>query len=253
MKRALPWLGLTLAAAAGAATTEEAARLFDAKQWRAAASAYGAIVEREPGNALAWFRLARAQAAAGDPEASLGALQSWVAAGGRAYAAAMTVPELEPLRGDPRFQALIAPLRPCSAEEFRQFDFWLGEWNVEAPANPGAVSRSSITSTNGGCTIHEHYRSPAGYQGSSLNFYDAARKRWHQTWIDNEGQPLYLEGGRQGGSMVLATTGDPRNVERITWTPLPDGRVRQHWESTADGGETWTTVFDGYYSRREGG
>jgi hypothetical protein len=252
VKHAIPWLGLMLAAAVYAATPEEAARLFDAKHWQAAVSAYRAIVEREPGNAFAWFRLARAEAAAGDPEAALAALQSWVAAGGGAYAAAMTAPELESLRRDVRFQALIAPLRPCSGPEFRQFDFWLGEWNVEAPANPGRVSRSSITSTNAGCTIHEHYRSPGGYEGSSLNFFDASRKRWHQTWIDNQGQPLYLEGGLQGQSMVLATTGDAQNVQRITWTPLPDGRVRQHWESTDDGGSTWTTVFDGYYSRRGG-
>jgi hypothetical protein len=31
---------------------------------------------------------------------------------------------------------------------------------------------------------------------------------------------------------------------------LPDGRVRQHWETSKDGGATWTTAFDGYYRRR---
>ena len=50
--------------------------------------------------------------------------------------------------------------------------------------------------------------------------------------------------------MVLATTADPQSVQRITWTPLDDGRVRQHWEATTDGGKAWSTVFDGYYARR---
>jgi hypothetical protein len=143
------------------------------------------------------------------------------------------------------------PLKPCTAAEFRQFDLWIGDWNVEASANPGRISRNRITRTNGGCTLLEQYTTPGGYEGSSLNFYDAARKLWHQTWIDNQGGALYLEGGLQGNAMVLQTTTDPTDVQRITWTPLPDGRVRQHWESTEDGGRSWTTVFDGYYSRRE--
>lgn len=142
---------------------------------------------------------------------------------------------------------------PCTAPEYRQFDFWLGDWNVESPASPGRVSRNRITRTNGGCTLLEQYTTPSGYEGSSLNFYDASRKLWHQTWIDNQGGSLHLDGGFDGESMVLSTTADPQNVQRITWTPLPDGRVRQHWESTADGGKTWSTVFDGFYARREGG
>jgi len=147
-------------------------------------------------------------------------------------------------------QAPAPAAKPCSAPEYRQFDFWLGDWNVESAANPGRISRNRITRTNGGCTLLEQYTTPGGFEGSSLNFYDAARKVWHQTWIDNQGQPLYIEGGFDGRAMVLATTTDPQNVQRITWTPLPDGRVRQHWESTADNGRTWTTVFDGYYSKR---
>lgn len=39
-------------------------------------------------------------------------------------------------------------------------------------------------------------------------------------------------------------------IHRITWTPLPDGRVRQLWESRAEDpkDESWMQVFDGYYS-----
>ena len=39
-------------------------------------------------------------------------------------------------------------------------------------------------------------------------------------------------------------------INRITWTPLEDGRVRQRWQASGDGGETWTEVFDGYYQRK---
>jgi hypothetical protein len=52
--------------------------------------------------------------------------------------------------------------------------------------------------------------------------------------------------------MVLSGTspGDRTSRQRITWTPLEGGRLRQHWESSGDGGRTWKTVFDGTYARR---
>lgn len=253
--RIAPWfLCLAFAAAnASAVTLEEAARHFDARDWVAAAAAYQEIVDREPANQLALIRLARSRAAAGQSTEALAALKSWFATGGGSYQVAMTLPEFAALRSDARFVALVEPMKPCNTPEFRQFDFWIGDWNVESVAAPGTVSRNRITRINDGCTIREEYTTPYGYMGTSLNFYDATRKVWHQTWIDNQGGALFIEGGMQGKSMVLSTVTDPGTVQRITWTPLDDGRVRQHWETTTDGGNTWTTAFDGTYTRREGG
>jgi hypothetical protein len=30
---------------------------------------------------------------------------------------------------------------------------------------------------------------------------------------------------------------------------MDGGKVRQHWESSADDGKTWTTAFDGLYAK----
>jgi hypothetical protein len=55
--------------------------------------------------------------------------------------------------------------------------------------------------------------------------------------------------------MVLAASEpDPKKPgatlrQRITWTPLADGAVRQLWVSSGDGGATWTPVFDGKYAK----
>jgi hypothetical protein len=38
--------------------------------------------------------------------------------------------------------------------------------------------------------------------------------------------------------------------ERITWTKLEDGVVKQHWQQSRDGGATWTDAFVGIYARR---
>ena len=141
---------------------------------------------------------------------------------------------------------------PCAAAEHRQFDFWLGEWEVSDPAGK-VVGHNRIESAHGGCALIEHWTSVAGVTGTSLNLYDRDRGKWHQTWVDSGGGLLQLDGGRNGAAMVLA--GDaydadaPAKVarQRITWTPQPGGRVRQLWESSTDGGKTWSVVFDGLY------
>jgi hypothetical protein len=50
---------------------------------------------------------------------------------------------------------------------------------------------------------------------------------------------------------MVMTDADPSAtpLNRITWTPNPDGTVRQRWDQSTDSGATWTTVFDGLYAR----
>jgi len=140
----------------------------------------------------------------------------------------------------------------CEAAEHRQFDFWLGDWNVHTPDGKLA-GVNSIVREYGGCVLHERYSTNHGYSGESLNMYDASRKVWHQTWVDSTGTLLLLEGGLRGVSMVLEgqTVGAEGQItkHRITWTPNADGSVRQHWEST-DGKGEWGTAFDGKYTRK---
>ena len=53
---------------------------------------------------------------------------------------------------------------------------------------------------------------------------------------------MVLEGETPAGG-----AGAPPVKNRITWSPEPEGRVRQHWETSPDGGKTWATAFDGMY------
>jgi hypothetical protein len=144
-----------------------------------------------------------------------------------------------------------SPGAACQSAAFRQFDFWLGDWDVTNQQCPAGrkcpTSHNRISRILHGCAILEEYETPAGYTGKSLNFHDAASKKWHQTWIDSGGQPLFIEGGLEGTSMVMR---DTSGANRITWTPLAGGRVRQHWEASKDGGKTFATVFDGLYTPR---
>jgi hypothetical protein len=155
-------------------------------------------------------------------------------------------------------QGADSPRRPdtaCAAAEFRQFDFWVGEWEVRTP--DGRVAGTNrIEPILGGCALREEWTGRTGSRGTSYNAYDRSRGRWHQTWVDNEGLLLRLDGGLAAGRMRLEgetrDSGGARKLQRITWEPLA-GRVRQLWEESADGGRTWRVVFDGRYERVGGG
>jgi hypothetical protein len=144
--------------------------------------------------------------------------------------------------------------RPCTDPEFHQFDFWIGTWEVRTP--DGRIAGTNrIEPILDGCVLQETWRGAKGLQGSSLNMYVPATKRWHQTWMDQQGTLLLLDGSFLDGAMVM--TGEAPSVtkpgaaalQRVTWTPSTDGGLRQVWVTSDDAGKTWTTVFDGRYTR----
>ncbi|MDH3405238.1 MAG: DUF1579 domain-containing protein [Acidobacteriota bacterium] len=148
-----------------------------------------------------------------------------------------------------------APPPPCGGAEYRQFDFWIGAWDVAgADGTPQGTNR--IEPILGGCVLRESWAGAGGSEGHSFNLFDRQTGRWHQTWVDNSGLLLVIEGGLdEDGAMVLSGTGKTRAgaalFHRITWTPLADGRVRQHWQTSTDG-EAWSDAFLGFYSRQPG-
>ncbi len=140
----------------------------------------------------------------------------------------------------------LAPQTPtpnrCDTPEYHQFDFWIGDWEVIAP-NGSVAGRSHIERIANGCGIEEQWTGSGGGSGRSLNHYGADH-RWHQYWVGAGGSVLNLSGTLEGNVMTLGDAAD-----RLIFTNNPDGSVRQQWQATADKGKTWTTTFDGRYSR----
>ena len=143
------------------------------------------------------------------------------------------------------------PLRSgCKDGASRQFDFWVGHWRVTEHGKLAGDNR--VEPILDGCALLENWTGAKGGAGKSLNFFDREDGLWHQTWIDRSGGALFLAGKFENGAMRLegerAATGEqPATRHRITWTPLPGGKVRQLWESTAAGKDQWSTQFDGLY------
>ena len=143
---------------------------------------------------------------------------------------------------------------PCDAPEFRHFDFWLGDWDVKSADGSRTLGRNVIEPLAGNCGVHENWTGAGGGTGRSLNTYVRADGKWHQVWVGMGGGILHLIGELKDGAMVLeGESPGPNNTtvrNRVTWSKLPDRRVRQHWQTSADAGRTWSTSFDGYYTRR---
>jgi len=147
-----------------------------------------------------------------------------------------------------------ALVKPCSSSEYRQFDFWIGDWNVTSGGEPAGTN--SIHRIHNGCALQENWQGAGegGISGTSFNLYDQATGRWHQTWVDDSGTLLLLDGGLQNGVMVLsgqrpARDGSGMVLHRISWTPNDDGSVRQLWEASKDEGGKWAVLFDGLYNK----
>lgn len=148
-----------------------------------------------------------------------------------------------------------SPPLVCVAPEYRQFDFWIGEWDVDGGQDGKTpVGTSSITSAASGCALHEKWTNVQGTEGRSLNAYDKTIGKWTQFWIGADGVILRLEGGLQNKSMILEGTLNMPNgkvqLQRITWTPMADGRVSQRWDISDDNGKNWAVSFIGYYRRK---
>jgi hypothetical protein len=144
-------------------------------------------------------------------------------------------------------QSLQSSSPACSGPEYRQFDFWLGDWDAFDADKPAtAVARVRVDRILDGCVVHENYQATNGSKGQSFSIYDASRKTWHQSWVTNRGRLLAIEGTFQKGGMIMSgvdrVNGEERHV-RGTWKAIPGG-VSEIAETSVDGGETWTPWFD---------
>ena len=135
----------------------------------------------------------------------------------------------------------------CSGPEYRQFDFWVGDWDVLESGKEELVARTHVERILDGCVLREDYESTDGLKGQSFTLYDASRGIWHQSWATNRGQLLTIEGRLENGGMVLSgteRTGDGKEkLVRGTWKPTSAG-VRETAVTSLDAGKTWQPWFD---------
>ena len=269
---------------------QEANDFYQKQDWQKSANAYQKIVKLEAANVGARYRLgvsllnlgksaeaqthlenvfnaspnavfalalARVYARSGNKEKAFEIIDKSTTLGGIAPETLTGEKDFAALKNEPRFKDLVQKsdlaVNPCKAKpEFRQFDFWIGEWNVKNPQGL-TVGSSSVQLILGSCIIFENWSSATGSNGKSFNIYDTNDGRWHQTWVDDKGTFTHYIGEYSDGKLVYLADSISNNQKtklRMTFTKLPNGDVRQFGESSNDDGKTWTTGYDLTYSRK---
>jgi tetratricopeptide (TPR) repeat protein len=283
-------LSLFSLAAAFSQNPDAASAAFQAHNWEKAAAEYQKITSADPKNGDAWYQLgmslysmnkfqeaagafehssdlkfrpvfstynaAAALARAGQADNALAWLEKLPSMGYRNVQQVEQDQDFTSLKESRRFQGVLLALRhnatPClDAELNRQFDFWVGEWDVQTSQGQHAGS-SSVQKILGGCVILENWTG-LGSQGKSFNAYNHALKKWQQYWVDDSGTTTLYTGEVVGNQMRYVADAGTQNgqpARRMTFTKLDDGKVRQLGETSSDGGKTWTVGYDLFYVRK---
>jgi hypothetical protein len=152
--------------------------------------------------------------------------------------------------------ALVAATgKPCASQpESKALDFWLGDWQIGV-ANEHVNATSRVSLELGDCVVVERWNGGDGHTGENIFGYSADDKSWHGMFADSVGHVHVFMNGRVGSDSA-EFTGPSRGahgetvLNRITIRRTGPGHVRQVWAKSSDGGKTWTTVFDGQYTRK---
>jgi tetratricopeptide (TPR) repeat protein len=293
----LPAPQVSQAAAQSVDETARANEAYQARNWVTAALLYQQVVLHHPNNGRAWYRLAASLHALGKQDEAIAAYQKSLEAGSPpgvaeygialAYAAQRATEnafqylqraaqdgfsepdrlkndeELSPLRADARFAKILEQathnLKPCAYNPLnRQFDFWIGEWDVVTSEGANPAGTSKIELILGDCVIQENWTSigNVGYQGKSFNIYNPDLNRWEQFWNDNAGGMIHFYGGFRDGVMHFWTDEIPlkdgtKLKRHLQFIPSGEDKVRQFSQGSTDGGKTWKVEYDFVYTRKK--
>lgn len=268
-----------------------AGELYKQRKFQEAATALGDVVKDEPNNGRAWYLLGMSLHSLGKYEQAIAAFEKNVAiaqnpgsmyniacgyarlnnadkafewlekslnGGGAAFANLDTDADLESLRKDARFKKMTElaerKKNPCMfAAEARQFDFWLGDWEVFNTAGQ-KVGTNTIQVFANGCGVMENWTDTVGGSGKSINYYDTSTQKWYQHWIGSGGGAARYAGGFKENAMRFegeSNANGKKVLNKLTFFKLDENTVRQLAESSADEGKTWTINYDFKYVRRK--
>jgi tetratricopeptide (TPR) repeat protein len=207
------------------------------------------------------YEVATTYAAMGNSSEALKALKASAAAGFFQPDRLESDSEWNSLRSDEQFQSLARQIKhnaaPCDDAEFRQFDFWIGDWDVTSTGDQVPRGASHISREMGGCVIWENWTSAGSpYFGKSYNTYNVNLHRWEQYWVDNSAGTIFFYGNLKDGVMDYWTDDIPQpNGDKLRrhlqFFNLSPDSVRQFSQGSTDGGKTWNVEYDLTYHRHE--
>lgn len=161
--------------------------------------------------------------------------------------------------------AVVQETGACAAPEARQFDFWIGDWDIRQRIlqQDGTwlelEASTSVSPALEGCALVEHWSGtvqffwegmtePEPMEGLSVRAYDAEAGDWSIHWMDTRtprfGEPYRgtFDGDRGEFFRSWETPQGPR-TGRITFSDIAPDAVTWELAISADGGDSWTTLW----------
>lgn len=263
---------------------------YKQQKWQESVAAYGEVIKDEPNNGRAWYFLGTSLHSLGKYEQAIAAFEKNVAIAknpnamyniacgyarlnqadksfdwlekslknGAAYTVNLeTDADLENIRKDARFKKMTEladrQKRPCIySAEARQFDFWVGDWDVFNTQGQKAGT-NTVQLFSDGCGLLENWTGSLGGDGKSINFYDTSTNKWYQSWIGTGGGALRYAGLFTNGAMRFegeTIANGKKTLQKLTFTKIDENTVRQLFEASTDDGKTWTITYDLKYVRK---
>ncbi|WP_339696609.1 hypothetical protein [uncultured Roseivirga sp.] len=143
----------------------------------------------------------------------------------------------------------------------KQFDFWIGKWNLTWLGANGKIERgqNTISEILDGKVIQENFEATEGaqkgYKGISISVYNANSKTWHQTWMDNQRGNINFTGFFDENIKGFITRPQEVNgkqqVSRMVFKDITKDSFVWDWESSEDGGKTWKLNWQINYKRAQ--
>ena len=149
--------------------------------------------------------------------------------------------------------------KPCVEPEQKQFDFWVGEWDLTWPGEKQGETGhggNSIKRIMGGCVVEERFTGGESMplRGMSVSTFVARAGKWKQTWVDNEGSYLDFVGEFKDGQMILSREGvspdGAKILQRMVWKNVSPTEFDWSWEFSKDGGKSWQVQWPIHYKRK---
>ncbi len=151
------------------------------------------------------------------------------------------------------------PPPSCSQPEQKQFDFWLGTWDLTWPGSkPGKIDHgtNTIQRVMDACVVAENFSGGDSMhlRGMSVSTFDGRTRKWKQTWVDNEGGYLDFTGEFRAGKMILGREairpGGAHVLQRMVFKNIAENEFDWSWEASKDGGKTWQVQWPIHYKRK---
>ena len=158
--------------------------------------------------------------------------------------------------------------RACEDPSHREFDFWIGEWDLtnlqlqeDGSWAPSGTATNRVFPVAGGCGIVElwdGYLGESHIRGFSVRTFDDVTRSWHLllNWPQqNRAGFSTLEGvfthGRGDFISHFTAPDGTAGITRYSFADIGDQSLRWNDGTSMDGGQTWRTGWIMEFNRRD--